>query len=60
MFDVLLTADQNLKYQQNLYNRRLAILVLATNRWAKIKTKTADIAGAIRKLRPGDYIELAL
>jgi len=60
VFDVFLTADQQLRYQQNLTGRRLAILVLSTNRWPKIKAKTQEIAAAIQALRPGDYVELTL
>ena len=59
-FDVFLTADQKLKYQQNLTSRQLAILVLSTNRWPKIKTKIPEIASAIHALKPGDYVELPL
>jgi predicted nuclease of predicted toxin-antitoxin system len=59
-FDVFLTADQQLKYQQNLAGRRLAVLVLSTNRWPKVKAKTSEIASAIQALRPGDYVELTL
>jgi hypothetical protein len=60
VFDVFLTADQRLKYQQNLAGRRLAILVLSTNRWPKVKAKTTEIIAAIQSLKPGDYIELSL
>ncbi|MEO6184204.1 MAG: hypothetical protein ABIP71_14090 [Verrucomicrobiota bacterium] len=35
-FQVLITTDQNLKYQQNLRGRKLAILVLLTTSWPKI------------------------
>jgi hypothetical protein len=60
VFDVFLTADQQLKYHQNLTGRRLAILVLSTNRWPKVKAKTPEIVAAIQALRPGDYVELTL
>ena len=60
VFDVFLTADQKLKYQQNLTGRRLAVLVLSTNRWPKVKAKTVEIVAAIRSLKPGDYAELPL
>ena len=60
VFDVFLTADQRLKHQQNLAGRRLAILVLSTNRWPKVKVKTAEIVAAVRSLKPGHYVELAL
>jgi hypothetical protein len=60
VFEVFLTADQQLKYQQNLKGRRLAILVLSTNRWPKIKAKVQEIIAAIQSLNPGDYLELTL
>ena len=60
VFDVFLTADQQLKYQQNLTGRRLAILVLSTNRWPKVKAKTPEIITAIQSLQPSVYMELAL
>ena len=60
VFDAFVTADQQLKYQQNLAGRTLAILVLSTNRWPKVKAKTSEIIAAIQALRPGDYKELTL
>ena len=60
VFDAFLTADQRLKYQQSLKSKRLAILVLSTNRWAIVKTKTAEIIAVIRALKPGHYVELTL
>jgi hypothetical protein len=60
VFDAFLTADQRLKYQQNLAGRQLAILVLSTNRWPRVKAKTAEIIAAVQSLKPGDYVELAL
>ena len=60
LFDAFVTADQQLKYQQNLSGRKLAILVLSTNRWPKIKSKSSEIGAPIGSLRPGDYVELPL
>ena len=60
VFDAFVTSDQQLKCQQNLKGRRLAILVLSTNRWPVVKAKTAEIISAIQALKPGDYVELAL
>ena len=60
VFEVFVTADRQLKHQQNLKGRKLAILVLSTNRWPKVKAKTAEIIAAIQALRPGDYMELDL
>ena len=60
VFDVFLTADQQLKYQQNLTGRQLAILVLSTNRWPMVKAKSPEIIATILSLRPGNYVELTL
>ena len=57
-FDALITTDQNLRYQQNLGGRRLAILVLPTTSWPKIQTQIAKVTAAVDALRPGDYVEL--
>lgn len=59
-FDAFLTSDQQLKYQQNLKGRKLAILVLSTNRWPQVKAKTPEIIAAVLALKPGDYVELSL
>lgn len=60
VFDVFLTSDRQLKYQQNLKDRKLAILVLSTNRWAIVKSKKFEITSALQAMKPGDYKELEL
>ena len=57
-FDVLVTTDQSLRYQQNLSGRRLAILVMPTTSWPTIEGHVADVVQAIAGLRPGDYRKL--
>jgi hypothetical protein len=59
-FDAFVTTDQNLRYQQNLTGRKLAILVLPTTSWPKLRAHTAKVATAITALRPGDYVELQI
>ena len=61
-FDLFLTADKNLRYQQNLKGRRLAILVLPSNRLKVLLKMTADIDAAIAHVVPGEpdqYFELS-
>jgi hypothetical protein len=36
-YDVMITADQNISYQQNLTGRRLALIVLMSNHWDTIR-----------------------
>ena len=57
-FDVLITADQNLKYQQNLQNRRIAIVVVPTNDWTVLRTMTGVIGSALLNLQPGAFVEI--
>ena len=52
-FEVFLTADQNLSYQQNLGSRQFGIIVLGTNRWPDIEPHIEAIAAAIRDCIPG-------
>lgn len=57
-FDLFVTTDQNLRYQQNLAGRRLAILVLPTTRWPVIRQHADDINTAIDSIQPGQFREL--
>ena len=59
-FDVLITTDRNLRHQQNLAERRIAILVLPTTSWPRLQKITPDIAAAIDSLKPGQYLEVPL
>lgn len=57
-FDVFVTTDKNLRYQQNLDGQQLATLVLWTTTWPDIKPHAAAIATAALALRPGEFREL--
>jgi hypothetical protein len=57
-FDALITTDRNLRFQQNLAGRRLAILVLPTTSWPKICEREAQVAAAVNALRSGEVVEL--
>lgn len=57
-FDALVTTDKNLRYQQNLADRRIAILVLPTTSWPTIQRHTHSIAMALQAMSPGGYAEL--
>jgi len=58
MFDAFITTDKNLRYQQNLSGRRLAILVLPTTSWPEIQKHLGLVSEAVNALRAGDFIEL--
>jgi hypothetical protein len=58
VFDVLITADQNLRYQQNLTGRRLAIIELPFNSWPRLRGMIEIIQSAVETIRPGEYVRL--
>lgn len=57
-FDVLITTDQNLRDQQILSGRKLAVLVLPTTRWPQIRRYVAEVVAAVASIRPGEFREL--
>jgi predicted nuclease of predicted toxin-antitoxin system len=54
-FEVLVTGDQSLFYEQNLTGRRLAIVALSTNNWPIIKNYLAQILAAMDGAVPGSF-----
>lgn len=54
-FDVLLLADKNLRYQQNLGSRTIALVELPTNRWPILQQMSGRIVAAVEHAQPGSY-----
>ena len=54
-FDVFVTADRNLSYQQDLDQRRIAIVVLTAHSWKIIKNHLAAIRGAVDAATPASF-----
>ena len=54
-FELLITTDQNLEYQQNLSGRRISIVVLSTTGWPIIEAKIANIVQAVQRVKTGSY-----
>jgi hypothetical protein len=54
-FDVLLPADKNMRYQQNLTGRRIALVVLSTPQWPLVKLHLDKIAAAVNAATPGSF-----
>lgn len=59
-FELFITADQNLRYQQNLAGRRIAILELSTNDLRRILTAGSSIVEAVASINAGDYLKLEI
>ena len=58
--EVLVTTDTNLKYQQNIASRSIAVVVLSTTSWPRIKAAAALVVAAIQIATPGTYVEVAV
>jgi hypothetical protein len=54
-FDLLLTTDKRIQYQQNLTSRKIAILVLGNSTWPVVRIYLDRIALAVNKAIPGTY-----
>ena len=59
-FEALVTTDRNLKYQQNLAGRRIAIVVLSTTSWPRIQASGPLVLRAIDSAVPGGYAEVRI
>ena len=59
-FDVLVTTDKSWKYQQNLSQRRLAVVVLLSTSWPKIQEKVSAVVIAVDGATIGSYTEVLI
>lgn len=57
-FELMITTDQNLRYQQNLSARRIGIVVLKTTSWPRIQRQVNEVIAAINDLPAGSYAEV--
>lgn len=58
VYDVLITADKNLRYQQNLSGRKVAIIELPFNSWKRLLRILPSIQTALNAVKPGEYVEI--
>jgi hypothetical protein len=59
-FDLFITSDQNVRYQQNLSGRRIAILELSTNKLRRIVSAADMIQAAVAAIKPGEFRQLEI
>ena len=57
-YEVMITSDQNLRYQQNLASRKLALVILPTNNLRKVLALSPTILAVLATIQPGDYVEI--
>ena len=60
-FELLLTTDRRIRYQQNLRVRRIALVVLTgSTRWSSVRQHAGHIAAAVASATPGSYVEVEI
>ena len=59
-FEVMITADKNLEYQQNLTGRNISIVVLNSQRitWPHIEPLAGRVIEALNQIRPGSFVKI--
>jgi hypothetical protein len=57
-FELLITTDGHIRYQQNLSKRIIAIIVLPTTQWPEIRDHVSDVKKAVDETAPGTFREL--
>lgn len=59
-FDVLVTSDKSIRYQQNLTGRKIALVVLSQGRWRLVRQRLEAIAAAVDAATAGSYTEVEI
>ena len=59
-FDVLLTTDKRIRYQQNLTGCKIAIVVLGNSTWRVVRLHFDRIAQIVAEAKPGSYAEVEI
>jgi len=59
-YEILITTDQNLRYQQNIQARKIAIIVLKSTSWPRIQNHAETIAKIVVETVSGDYREIPI
>lgn len=59
-FEVVVTTDQHVRYQQNFKTRQIAIVVLLSTSWPKIQAVIPEICVAVNSTTSNSYIEISV
>jgi hypothetical protein len=59
-YDLLLSTDKNIRYQQNLSGRKIAIVVLGNSQWPVVQMHLDKISAAVEACMPGSYTEVEI
>jgi hypothetical protein len=59
-FNLLLTTDKNVRYRQNLADRKISIVVLGQSPWWLVREHLDAIVAAVNAATPGSYVEVEI
>jgi hypothetical protein len=59
-FEGMIATDRGIRYQQNLAGRRLALVVIDTNDWTRIRKSKSVVVDAISGIPPGSFLEIEI
>lgn len=57
-FEVLVTTDKNMRFQQNLRGRKIAFVVLGNSQWPVLRRYVERVVVAVDEAKPGSYTEV--
>jgi hypothetical protein len=59
-FEILLTTDKNMRYQQNLKGRKIAFVVIGNQQWPTLRRYVEMVVLAVNAATPGSYAEVEI
>jgi glutamate racemase len=59
-YELLLSTDKNIRYQQNLTGRKIALIVLGNSQWPMVRVHLDKIVAAVKACTPGSYTEVEI
>jgi len=59
-FDILVTTDRNMRYQQNLAGRKIAAVVLGRQQWPRLRRHIQRVVEAVNAATPGSFAEVEI
>ena len=59
-FEVFLTTDKNIRYQQNLTGRKITIVLIGKQQWPDLKPHVQLVVAAVNVATPGSYVEVEI
>ena len=59
-YEVFITADQKIPYQQNLDRRPFGVVVLLSNNWPQVRENTTAVQSALEGIQPGELREVPI